>query len=183
MAQPGRLEKSLAALEQVRGDCWRGKKRPEVSERMKRNNPMSDPAVREKANQAKRGRTFLSRGGNGQPTVPQLRLAAKLGLPVEYPIPTKPVKGQFPSLPNCYKVDIADPAIKLAIEVDGRTHRLKKWKFLDRRKESVLRALGWSVLRFSNRQVMENLEGVVAEVERFMTSKSRVTTTTSPTGR
>jgi very-short-patch-repair endonuclease len=92
------------------------------------------------------------------------------------------VRGQVQSLPTWYKVDIADPTIKLAIEVDGQTHRLKKWKFLDRRKESVLRALGWSVLRFSNQQVMEDLEEVLAEIERFMISKSQTTTTSSPTG-
>lgn len=181
MAQPGRLDKSLRGLEKVSGEYWRGKKRPEVSERMRRNNPMSDPVTKEKANQAKRGRTFLSRGGNGQPTKPQLLLANALSLPIEYPILTGPVKGQFPSLPNCYKVDIANPETRLAIEVDGQTHRLKKWKYLDRRKESVLRALGWSVLRFSNHQVMENLEEVVEEIKRFTTSRSQITTTTSPT--
>ena len=31
-----------------------------------------------------------------------------------------------------------------------RTHNTQKWKFLDKRKTAVLKALGWSVLRFSN---------------------------------
>ena len=182
MAQPGRLEKSLNALARVRG-CCRGKRNPAVSEWVKNNNPQSDPVIREKARQAKLGRTFLSRGGNGQPTVPQLRLAQALGLPIEYSIVTKPVKDQFTSLPPCYKVDLANPSIKLVIEVDGPTHKLKKWKFLDRRKESVLQALGWSVLRFTNQQVMEGLEEVIAEVSRFTTSKSQNITATSLTGR
>jgi hypothetical protein len=107
-----------------------GSKRPDVSQRMKHNNPMSDPDALEKMRQKLVGRTFLARGGNGVPTTPQLMLAQALTLPIEYPIPTAPVKSQFPSLPSCYKVDIADPEHQVAIEVDGRTHREKRWKFL-----------------------------------------------------
>jgi very-short-patch-repair endonuclease len=88
---------------------------------------------------------------------------------MEYPIPTRTVKTQFESLPNSYKVDIASPQHKLAIEVDGNSHKTTKWKFLDKRKEAVLSALGWSVLRFWNQEVTENLEMCVQKVRQFMT--------------
>ena len=133
-------------------------------------NPMENPETVAKARASMKGRTFLSRGGNGQPTKPQLLLAKVTGLPIEYPIPTKAVKGQFESLPDCYKVDLADPKKKLAIEVDGHSHRSKKWRFLDRRKTEVLNALGWSVLRFTNEEVLTDPKAA-ARVIRSTTSK------------
>jgi leucyl-tRNA synthetase len=59
----------------------------------------------------------------------------------------------------------------LAIEIDGRTHKTKKWKFLDKRKTEVLNALGWSVLRFSNQRVDSDLEAVLKEIREFTVSK------------
>lgn len=139
-------------------------RRAASSARMKAHNPMADPLARDKMRRALQGRTFLARGGNGQPTKPQLMLADALGLPMEYAIETAPVAGRFPSLPRCYKVDIADPETRIAIEVDGRTHQLRKWKFFDRRKTEVLCALGWQVVRFTNDEVLTDLWGVVERV-------------------
>ena len=127
------------------------------------------------------GRTFLARGGNGKITAQQQAVARALDLPMEFPVLTAPVKDQFPSLPACYKVDVACPETLLAIEVDGKTHNLRKWKFLDRRKEAVLSALGWSVLRFTNRQVDEDLPAVLESIRSCMTLRSKSITTTSPT--
>lgn len=56
------------------GNGQKGTKRPEVAERMRRKNPMFIPEVRERARQAKIGRTFLSRGGNGKFTPQQATL-------------------------------------------------------------------------------------------------------------
>jgi hypothetical protein len=143
---------------------------------------MADPEVRERARQKMVGRTFLSRGGNGKTTPEQESLANALGLPMEHAILTTPARGVFPSLPPCYKVDVGCPTTKVAVEVDGRTHRTKKWKFLDARKTSVLEHLGWCVLRFSNEEVRTNLPEVVKTVRSCMTLRSKASTTTSPTG-
>jgi len=129
----------------------------------KLNNPMFDPVIREKAAAAKRGRTFIGRGGNGEPTRPQLLLHAATGLPMEYGIGV-PRTIPFPCPPRCYKVDLAMPEVKLAIEVDGQTHRSRKWRFLDKRKESILHALGWSVLRFWNEEVVQNPIACATEI-------------------
>jgi hypothetical protein len=145
-------------------------KRAASSSRMKAKNPSTNPATRDKISKSLQGRTFLSRGGNGQRTEPQKLLAHALGWKMEHPICTAPVKGKFPSLPHCYKVDIADSTVKLAIEVDGRSHRSPRWRYLDKRKEEILRALGWKVLRFENERVLADLQGVVAEVSSFFTS-------------
>ena len=110
------------------------------------------------------GRTFLARGGNGQLTAPQLALHAATGLPMEHVIETAAVRGRFESLPNCYKVDLADAARMVAIEVDGRSHDQPKWRFLDRRKSDVLNALGWTVVRFRNEHVLADPAAVARRV-------------------
>ena len=67
-------------------------------------------------------------------------------------------------MPTTYKVDIACPEHMLAIEVDGKTHKTRKWKHLDARKTMVLRHLGWTVLRFWNHEVLGNLGLVVGQI-------------------
>jgi hypothetical protein len=149
----------------------KGKPHPGASARMKENNPTANPEWRKRMSALMSGRTFLARGGNGKLTPQQEAVANALGLPMEYAIPTTLVKAQFQSLPNSYKVDIADPSRMLAIEIDGATHNKKKWKFLDKRKTAVLNALGWSVLRFSNQRVDTDLEAVLKEIREFTASK------------
>ena len=130
---------------------------------------MHNPEIAEKVRHALRGRTFLARGGNGSTTKPQQMLADALDLPMEFAIVTAPVKGMFESLPHCYKVDLASPEHMLAIEVDGNSHKLKRWRFLDARKTAVLNALGWKVLRFWNEEVLTDLNQVVTTIRRSMT--------------
>lgn len=151
-----------------------GKNRPDAALRMRERNPMSNEATREKMKKSLSGRTFLSRGGNGQLTKPQKKLFDKLMeygfsyLYTEYPISTKPVTGMFPSLPPSYKVDIGFPKVKIAIEVDGNSHKSKKWKFLDKRKTEIISSMGWRVLRFTNEDVMSNTDAVVKRIHSFM---------------
>jgi very-short-patch-repair endonuclease len=174
MAQPERKELAKEYLPRAWAAsqaATRGKPNPVASARMKANNPNTNPMWKQKMSKLMSGRTFLARGGNGTVTRQQRAVASALELPMEYPIPTGPVKARFQSLPNCYKVDVADPSRMLAIEIDGSTHNTKKWKFLDRRKMAVLKALGWSVLRFSNQRVDSDLEGVLKEIKEFTALK------------
>ncbi len=135
-----------------------------IAARMRANNPSKRPEVKAKISASMKGRTFLARGGNGKPTAPQLRLAEALGWPIEVAIKTSSVANLFTSLPHSYKVDIGNETLQIAVEVDGPSHKTKRWKFLDRRKEEVLRALGWTVLRFWNQDVMGRLEECVQTV-------------------
>jgi hypothetical protein len=129
------------------------------------NNPMHKPGVREKVKTSLRAMGWKppSRGGNGHgPTVPQLLLASTLGWPMEVAIPTKVRrKGTYPT---CYKVDIANVKLKVAIEVDGNSHCLLTRKAQDQKKDAFLAGLGWRVLRFSNKQVTEHLAECVQTV-------------------
>jgi very-short-patch-repair endonuclease len=148
-----------------------------MSKRMRENNPMSNMETRQKMINSLRGRTFLSRGGNGEYTKHQMMLHLATGYPMEHPINTSEVKHLFQSVPNSYKVDLAEPSIKLAIEVDGKTHRLKKWKFLDKRKTEILNSLGWTVIRFTNEEVETSLSKCVKKIM-STTLKLKETTTT-----
>lgn len=185
MAPPERREaQSLAVREH-----WstvphphKGKKRPDVAKRMRENNPMRNPETLAKMTASKQGATFLSRGGNGQLTRPQILLAEATGLPTEYAIglPVSWLRAQgIQSPPTNYKVDLAHIESKTAIEVDGATHKTPRWRFLDRRKTDILGLLGWSVLRFWNEEVLADPEGVAEQIRTFTTSRLQGTTTTS----
>lgn len=147
----------------------KGRARPDTAERMRQNNPTRNPATVEKMRRSLTGRTFLARGGNGKLTKPQILVADAMGLPTEYAIRTTGAEGV--SLPPCYKVDLAIPSLKIAIEIDGQTHKQKKWRFLDQRKTKALESLGWSVLRFWNDEVLTDINSVVASIYSHMATR------------
>lgn len=133
-----------------------------ASARMKVRNPM-----RHAANRAKMSRTLRamhwkpkSQGGNGRPTpVQQAALAEALGWPVEVIVPTGQRGGDYPTH---YKIDIGDVALKIGVEVDGNSHCSRR--ALDAKKDAYLTARGWHILRFTNKQVDEDLPGCLAAI-------------------
>jgi very-short-patch-repair endonuclease len=75
------------------------------------------------------------------------------------------VKTQFPC--GKYRIDLALPTYKIAIECDGRAyHSSPEQKAHDRRKNAYLRKHGWKVLRFSGRMINRNLAKVIARIEK-----------------
>lgn len=119
-------------------------------------------------------------GGNGKPPpVPQMLLASALGWQMEVSIATGRTRKD--GYPPAYKADIAEPALKVAIEVDGMSHSANDRKEQDLKKEECLRGLGWTVLRFSNLEVTEHLAECVQTVMSTI-SKSKAPTPTLPTG-
>lgn len=66
-----------------------------------------------------------------------------------------------------YRIDLALPAYKIAIECDGRAyHSSTEQKAHDRRKDAYLRKNGWKVLRFSGRMIYRDLPKVIARIEK-----------------
>lgn len=174
MAQPEAALRKTQGAEALRRSAAqrRGRANPEAAARMRASNPMADPAIREKAAAARRGRSFIGRGGNGKLTVPQKMLAKELELPTEYAIGLAEARmavsddgsPRFESVPTHYKVDLAAPEVKLAIEVDGRSHLARRWRFLDRRKTEILESLGWTVVRYTNEEILDDLPRATREV-------------------
>ena len=155
-----------------------------ASKRMKEHNPMSNPDVRENVSRILHeiGHKPKVRGGNGKGMTEPQRLmteALKEFIPqTEYAVQTKIPRGN--GYPTCYKLDIAIPEIKLGIEVDGNSHCLIERQEQDKKKDELLSTLGWTVLRFRNKQVTEHTEDCVRTVMSTI-SKLKATTTTSRT--
>jgi hypothetical protein len=151
------------------GEFLAGYNKEFCSDRMAKNNPMSKPEIVEKMKITKRKNGSynicpVSRGGNGkQISVPQANLAEILGWGTEVVVRTKALKEAIESMPNHYKIDIANNEKKIAIEVDGSSHRGKR-KQKDKKKEAFLKMSGWKVLRFTNREIMENMSMCVDRV-------------------
>ena len=153
----------------ARASEWAARKSPRQravsAARMHRLN--RDPAIRTKMAATMRGRGFVGqRGGNGQRTAQQEALASALGWPMEYAIPTG-----NPCWP-CAIVDLAHPTILIAIEVDGASHHTAKQKNRDRRKERMLLALGWIVLRFWNAEITNEFARVVNTVRHAVAART-----------
>jgi hypothetical protein len=144
---------------------------------MKARNPMFDDATVEKmrASIIAIGHQPKVRGGNGQALpAAQARLAMALGWVTEYAVPTK--MDRRSGFPTCYKIDIAEPALLIGIEVDGPSHSSKERREQDAKKDAFLSRLGWSILRFSNHQVMDDLPGCVRTVSSTISRLRGITT-------
>jgi hypothetical protein len=140
---------------------------PGVQEKLKAhlfsdNNPLKNPVNKMKSLMALRERGYgMLNGGNGTPIpIPQRLLAERLGWPTEYVVKTKKVLG----LPDSIKIDIANPVLKIAIEVDGHSHKSSKVKECDSRKDDFLKMEGWRILRFLNKEILNDLNNVVKKI-------------------
>lgn len=60
-----------------------------------------------------------------------------------------------------YIADFVCMSAKLAVELDGESHEFDEQRLHDRCRDSFFQAQGFQVLRFTNDEVMSNLEGVV----------------------
>jgi hypothetical protein len=139
-------------------------------------NPMKRADVRAKVSTTLRTMQWCPtvRLGNGHgPTEPQAILAAALGWEMEVAVPTH--MRQAGEYPTCYKIDIANEHLKVGIEVDGNSHLAIDRKDQDEKKDNLLSGLGWTVLRFKNKQVMDDLAGCVKTV---LSTISRLSNTT-----
>ena len=63
-----------------------------------------------------------------------------------------------------YVLDFYCPVERLALELDGAAHDSERAQLNDETRSTFLIGLGIAILRFENRDVIENLEGVLAEI-------------------
>jgi very-short-patch-repair endonuclease len=63
-----------------------------------------------------------------------------------------------------YIADFVSHSCKLIVEVDGESHNFESRIRHDDRRDEWFRARGYRVLRFSNDDVLKNLEGVVISI-------------------
>ena len=67
---------------------------------------------------------------------------------------------------------------KLIIEVDGDTHGTDAAVAYDQARDEFLRTAGYDVLRFGNRDVLQNLEGVGLAIEQALKCRTTLPTPT-----
>src|SRR5262245_26867998 len=60
-----------------------------------------------------------------------------------------------------YVADFLCHSAKLVIEIDGASHDFPSRQLSDRRRDAWFASQGYAVLRFSNNDVLSNLEGVI----------------------
>lgn len=134
--------------------------------RMRRQNPMYRASVRRKVSATLRriGHGPTVRGGNGTgPTKAELVLMRMLGrgAVLNYAVP---LGRRSRGYPTHYKVAVALPDLRLAVEADGKSHLEYGRRPADARKDRRLTLLGWTVLRFTNREILEDRFAVGVEL-------------------
>ena len=73
-----------------------------------------------------------------------------------------------------FLVDLAFPALRIAIEVDGWAWHVDAVRFArDRRKGNALNRAGWSLLRFTWHQLDGGPQDVLADVETMALAATR----------
>ncbi|MCL2284081.1 MAG: endonuclease domain-containing protein [Fibromonadales bacterium] len=66
-------------------------------------------------------------------------------------------------------VDFFCPKIGLVIELDGSSHYYKK--AYDKMREDYLKSLGLTIIRFSAKDVLQNLKKILQKLEKFIEEK------------
>src|SRR4051794_25328933 len=72
-----------------------------------------------------------------------------------------------------YIADFVCFSSKLIIEVDGESHDFEERQKADQQRDAFFAAEGFQVLRFTNEQVMTNLEGVVKAIRQAASAGAR----------
>ena len=67
-----------------------------------------------------------------------------------------------------YIVDFCISSANLVIELDGSQHYEPDNKEYDRQRDDFLRSQGYTVLRFLNRDVNKNFDGVCAQINKYL---------------
>lgn len=145
--------------------------RSKSSERMKKNNPMKNDVAREKMISAlkQNQRNCFNNCGNGHVSYVESLLIddmIKLGFVYNLPINTRAARERFPEKRYAYnyKPDFVHVGLKLCVEIDGTNHTNSKEIERDKKKEDCLRFLGYSTIRFTNEQVINEYEYVLNRI-------------------
>ena len=114
-------------------------------------------------------------GGNGKgPTIAQQLLACAIGWNMEVVVKTNMQLQD--GYPHCYKLDIANEVLKIDVEVDGNSHMALARQEQDRKRDSFLSSQGWTVLRFTNKEITQNLNSCVQVVLSTISGLNKITT-------
>jgi very-short-patch-repair endonuclease len=126
---------------------------------MLNHNPMKRADVRAKVSNSLKaiGHKPVEQGGNGKemPKAEQalMQMLSAFGFVHQYAIKTGLRTHGYPT---CYKPDAANPILKIAVEADGASHKALVRQAQDLKKDTFLKCSGWTVLRFTNEEILTN---------------------------
>ena len=85
------------------------------------------------------------------------------------------LKAHFPDIKfrrqhpiSLYIVDLYCHSQKLVIEIDGSIHDLEEMKIQDELRQKELKALGLKVVRFTTKEITNELESVLQTIEKYV---------------
>ena len=81
---------------------------------------------------------------------------------------------------NAYVVDFYSPENKLAVEIDGSSHDREDAIEYDKARQEEIEALGIRVVRFTNHDVLSNLDTVIKQLGEIITEKNQEQAHTFP---
>jgi len=79
-----------------------------------------------------------------------------------------------------YIVDFCCTKARLVVELDGAGHDHEAAQDEDEARDRRLAASGWRVLRFENREVMDELEGVLITIQDALVDRGTLPPSPSP---
>lgn len=142
--------------------------RKKKTDYMKTNNPVYKDGVVQKSNATKEQNGILHtwmgvRGGNGKISECEQLIydfCIQHGFEYNKAINTYSIRKQYPDKHYGfnYKPDFTNSEYKLCVEVDGKAHYTTDGRLVDSKKEFCLNALGYTVIRFTNDEVKQNVE-------------------------
>ncbi|MEK7458919.1 MAG: endonuclease domain-containing protein [Patescibacteria group bacterium] len=71
-----------------------------------------------------------------------------------------------------FVVDFYAPSLKLIIEVDGDSHFTDEAREYDEARTTAIESLGLTVLRFTNDEVVQDIENVLERIRRFAVAQA-----------
>lgn len=106
---------------------------------------------------------------------PEWKLFERITKSIESGEIRTPLRIQYEVANTRMTIDFAFFKIGLAIEIDGPHHQIKTQIISDDKKNKILENHGWTVLRFNDRQIMEdfdNVFGIILETVKKLTEKN-----------
>lgn len=74
-----------------------------------------------------------------------------------------------------FVIDFYCPKSKLAIEIDGDSHFVEGAKERDRERQTIIETFGITFLRFTNREIYENIDGVLDKIVEHIKIRHSIT--------
>jgi len=67
-----------------------------------------------------------------------------------------------------YIIDFYCPKVRLGVEIDGDSHFTNNQKQYDALRQEYINALGIKILRYTNDEIMKNLNGVLEDISKCL---------------